>query len=62
METQDMTENQHQEYQAWKRKVTNLNDKINNLPVWNSYAESLQREYDILLLELDPRLKWKNNN
>ena len=58
MEIEDMTEEQHQEYQAWSRRVKKLNDHINSLPEWNDYAESCQRDYDYLLLEEDPRLKY----
>ena len=59
MEVEDMTEEQHTEYQDWSRKVKKLNDHINSLAEWNDYAESCQRDYDSLLLEQDPRLKWK---
>ena len=59
MEVEDMTEEQHAEYQVWAKKVHKLNDHINSLKKWNGYAESQQREYDHLLLEEDPRLKWE---
>ena len=59
MEIEDMTEEQHQEYQTWSKKVRKLNDHINSLKEWNSYAESQQRDYDYLLLQQDPRLKWE---
>ena len=35
----------------WEKEVKNLNTRINNLKVWNDYAEMLQREYDQLLSE-----------
>ena len=59
MEIEDMTEKQHQEYQTWLKEVRRLNDHINSLKEWNSYAESQQRDYDYLLLQQDPRLKWE---
>ena len=56
-----MTEEQHQEYQDWLRKIKKLNDHINSLNEWNDYAESCQREYDYLIFKEDPILKWEKD-
>ena len=45
-----------EEYKQWAHELDTLNRIINNLPVWDGYAERLQQEYD-WLLDADPRLK-----
>jgi len=50
------------EYKEWEEKLLSLNNKINSLDVWDSYAESLQNAYDNLLFNLDPRKKSEKNN
>ncbi len=40
----------------WEETLSKLNDKINSLEVWDSYAERLQSRYDELLTE-NPRLE-----
>ena len=45
-----------QDYKDWAEKLSTLNDYINSLTTWNSYAEDCQREYDFLLAA-DPRKK-----
>ncbi len=47
-----------EEYKKWAKELGSLNDRINSIKPWNSHAETLQREYD-LLLQADPRLKCK---
>ena len=44
------------EYNNWLQYLEALDDKINNLKTWDSYAERLQARYDEMLTE-DPRLK-----
>jgi len=51
--------NQHTKaFKEWHKKITELNDKINALTSWDSYAERLQMRYDEMLTE-DPRYKKK---
>ena len=38
-------------YDEWVEKLTILNNKINNLGVWDNYAEMLQARYDNLLAQ-----------
>ena len=44
------------EYEKWVKKLEKLNDHINSLHIWNSYAEDCQREYDFLLQQ-NPKLE-----
>jgi len=44
------------EYEKWSDDLDKLNTRINNLKVWDDYAEYLQGEYD-RLLDRDPRRK-----
>jgi len=54
-----VSKNQHTKaFKEWHKKITELNDKINALDNWDSYAERLQMRYDELLAE-DPRYKKK---
>ena len=47
---------ERQEYDEWYERLMILNDRIDNLKIWDSYAERLQSRYDEMLTE-DPRLK-----
>ena len=44
-----------EEYKKWANDLDRLNDRINNLLVWDARAERMQSEYDQLLNE-DPRI------
>jgi hypothetical protein len=51
---QRMEIEQNPKYIKWKEDLDYLNSAINNLKVWDEYAEALQRKYD-RLLDQDPR-------
>ena len=55
-----MNEFTMEEYNKWVDKLEALNDKINNLKVWDDYAEMLQSRYDRLLSE-EPKKEEKWN-